>query len=73
MNIELNLKYWHAYLAVLFVYFCVGWVLTGVERMPEARGEFLVVIEMFIGIGFVLVAIVFTTENMWGRKISNDA
>ena len=73
MKIELNLKYWHAYLAAFFVYFCAGWVLTGIEGMPEARVAFLMVIGMFIGIGFAVIAIVFTTENIWGRKIANDA
>ena len=68
----LNLKYWHAYLAAFFAYFCVGWVLTGVERMPEARGAFLVVVGMLIGIGFIFIAVELNNENMWGRTIASD-
>ena len=68
----LSLKYWHAYLAACFAFLCVGWVLTGVERMPEARGAFLVVIGMLIGIGFIFIAVELNNENMWGRTIASD-
>ena len=72
MKIELSLKYWHAYLAAFAAYFCVGWVLTGVEGMPEARAAFLMVIGMSIGLGFVFAAIGLSVENMWGSKITRD-